>query len=169
MDRVLVAGSTGAGKTTLARALSARFGMPHHEVDALHHGPGWVKRPEFEADVEQFSAGPRWVAEDQYHRFLGDLLWHRADTVVWLDPPRHVVMWRVISRSVKRAVTRQELWNGNRENWRDWIQADHPIRWAWSRFHHKRTQVLAYAERHPDVAVIRVATARDVHRLLASR
>jgi adenylate kinase family enzyme len=167
MDRVLVAGSTGAGKTTLARALSAGFGMPHYELDALHHGPGWVKRPEFEADVERFSRQPRWVAEDQYHRLLGDLLWQRADTVVWLDLPRHVVMSRVIRRSAARALTRRELWNGNRESWRDWLRADHPIRWSWSRFHHKRAQVLEYAEQHPDVAIIRVTTANDVHHLLA--
>jgi adenylate kinase family enzyme len=168
MDRVLVAGSTGAGKTTLARALSTSYGMPHYELDALHHGPGWLKRPEFETDVQQFSMKPRWVAEDQYHRLLGDFLWERADTVVWLDLPRRVVMSRVIRRSVVRAVTRRELWNGNRENWRDWLEADHPIRWAWSKFHHKRTQVLDYAERHPDVTVIRMATSRDVRRFLAT-
>ncbi|MCE7002369.1 adenylate kinase [Kibdelosporangium philippinense] len=168
MDRVLVAGSTGAGKTTLARALSASYGMPHYELDGLHHGPGWVKRPEFEADVERFSEQSRWVTEDQYHRVLGDLLWHRADTVVWLDVPRRVVMSRVIRRSFIRALTRRELWNGNREHWRDWLKADHPIQWAWTQYHGKRAQVLRYAEQHPDVTVIRVATAHDVRRLLTT-
>lgn len=163
---MLIAGSTGSGKTTFAKALSARFGMPHHELDALHHGPGWVKRAEFEADVERFSAGDSWVAEDQYHRILGDLLWQRADTVVWLDMPRRVVMARVIRRSLHRAITRQELWNGNRENWRDWIRADHPIRWAWSMYEAKRTQVLDYSLLHPSVNLIRVASAQDAHRLL---
>jgi adenylate kinase family enzyme len=46
MDRVLIARTCGAGKTTLGRELSARRGLPHHELDALHHGPGWVKRPD---------------------------------------------------------------------------------------------------------------------------
>jgi adenylate kinase family enzyme len=168
MDRVLVAGSTGAGKTTLARAVSASGGMPHYELDALHHGPGWLKRPEFEADVQRFSTQPRWVAEDQYHRLLGDLLWRRADTVVWLDLPRRVVMSRVVRRSAVRAMTRRELWNGNRESWRDWLQADHPIRWAWTHFHRKRAQVLACAAQHPDVAIVRMATTNDVRRFLAT-
>ena len=64
--RVLVAGSSGAGKTTLAAALGARWGIPHHELDALHHGPDWVPRPQFAADVAAFAASAEWVAEWQY-------------------------------------------------------------------------------------------------------
>jgi adenylate kinase family enzyme len=167
VDRVLVAGSTGSGKTTLAKALAARFGMPRFELDALRHGPGWVNRPEFEADVRRFSAGDRWVTEDQYHTVLGDLLWQRADTVVWLDWPRRVVMTRVVRRSVARAVTRTELWNGNRESWRGWLSADHPVWWAWSQFERKRHTVLEYARKHPDVHLVRVASALDLRLLLA--
>ncbi len=160
MDRVLVAGSTGSGKTTLARKISARFGMPHYEMDALHHGPGWVKRPEFEADVAKFAARERWVAEDQYHRYLGDLLWTRADTVVWLDLPRSLVMARVVRRSIWRLFTQTELYNGNREELRGLFEADHPIWWAWSHFERKRMTVREYADRHPGVRLIRV-TARS--------
>jgi adenylate kinase family enzyme len=164
MDRVLVSGTSGAGKTTLARELSARCGLRHHELDALHHGPGWVKRPDFESDVQRFSAQPRWVTEDQYHRLLGDLLWERADTVIWLDLPRRTVMWRVLRRSVLRAVTRAELWNGNRENWRDWVQPDHPIRQVWSHFYRRRTQTAQRVTRHPNVILIRLRTAREARR-----
>jgi adenylate kinase family enzyme len=161
MDRVLVAGSTGAGKTTLAKKLSARYGLPHHELDALRHGPGWVPRPEFEADVAKFSAGERWVTEDQYHRVIGDLLWQRADTVFWLDHPRRTVMARVIWRSVSRLVTRKELYNGNREEFSGLFSADHPIWWAWSQYDRKRATVREYAERHPHVTLIRM-TGRSV-------
>jgi adenylate kinase family enzyme len=163
-----VAGSTGAGKTTLARALSVRCGLPHYELDALHHGPGWVKRPEFEADVDEFSATRQWITEDQYHRFLGSLLWQRADTVIWLDLPRRVVMSRVIRRSVSRTLTRRELWNGNREHWRAWLAPDHPIWWAWSRFERKRAQVLEHATEHPHAKLIRLTTPREVRQLLSS-
>lgn len=74
MDRVLISGVSGAGKTTAAKALQARLGLPRFELDAFHHGPGWVKRPEFEDEVAAFAAQPRWVTEDQYHHLLGDLL-----------------------------------------------------------------------------------------------
>lgn len=164
--RVLVAGISGAGKTTLARKLSVRWGLPRRELDALHHGPGWTPRPEFASDVRRFAAEERWVTEDQYHGVLGDLLWERADTVIWLDLPRRTVMWRVVRRSVSRALTRRELWNGNRESARDWLRASHPIRWAWSQAGSRREATAARAARFPGVTVVRLRTARQARRWL---
>ncbi|MGV9308715.1 hypothetical protein ACWDLG_35535 [Nonomuraea sp. NPDC003727] len=109
MDRVLISGISGSGKTTLAVALATALKLPRFELDALHHGPGWVRWPDFGSDVEAFSAGPRWVTDDQYHAALGDLLWQRADTAIWLDLPRPAIMRRVVRRSIIRAVTRREL------------------------------------------------------------
>lgn len=163
MERVLISGISGAGKTTLAGKVAGRLGVPRVELDALHHGPGWVKRVEFEREVEEFTAGARWVTEDQYRSALGDLLWTRADTVVWLDLPKRTVMSRVVRRSFGRAVTGRELWNGNRESFRHWHHADHPIRWAWSRFHQRREHTLALIERYPEVEVVRLTSAAAVH------
>ena len=166
MDRVLISGISGSGKTTLAVAVSVLLGLPRFELDALHHGPGWVKREDFESDVDTFSAGSRWVTEDQYHTALGDLLWQRADTVVWLDLPRRTVMQRVIRRSVVRAVTRRELWNGNRESIRDWLDPGHPIRWAWSQYESRRPEITGRTARHPQLTVIRLHSGRDARRWL---
>jgi adenylate kinase family enzyme len=167
VDKVLIAGISGAGKTTLARRLSDRYDLPRYELDALHHGAGWVKRPEFESDVKEFSARDRWITEDQYHRALGDLLWDRADTVIWLDLPRRTVMWRVIRRSIVRSITRRPLWNGNRESFRDWLDADHPIRWAWTQFDRRRRETTERVTRHPAVTVIRLRTARQARHWLS--
>ncbi|HWG25619.1 hypothetical protein [Actinospica sp.] len=89
-----------------------------------------MKRADFEDEVAEIAARERWVTEDQYYRLLGDLLWRRADTLVWLDLPHATIMRQVVRRSVVRAATRRELWNGNRETFRDWLDPDHPIRWA---------------------------------------
>jgi adenylate kinase family enzyme len=166
LNRVLISGISGSGKTTLAAALSALLGLPRFELDALHHGPGWVKRQDFESDVDTFSAGSHWVTEDQYHTALEDLLWHRADTVVWLDLPRRTVMQRVVRRSVVRAVTRRELWNGNREGFRDWLDARHPIRWAWSQYGSRRREIADRIARYPELTVIRLHSGRDARRWL---
>jgi adenylate kinase family enzyme len=161
MNRVLIAGVSGAGKTTLARKIEARLGLPHHELDALHHGPGWVKRPEFESDVDAFTAEPCWVTEEQYHPLLGDMLWQRADTLIWLDLPRSTVMWRVIRRSFRYAITRKLLWNGNRERFRDWISPGHPIRWAWAQHGRRKRVVAERIAMHPKITVIRLSSARE--------
>lgn len=164
MERILISGISGAGKTTLSRRLQDRLGLPHHELDALHHGPGWTRRARFAADVESFSAGPRWVTEDQYHSVLEDLLWRRADTLVWLDLPRRTVMGRVVRRSVSRALTRRELWNGNRESFAQWLEADHPVRWAWSQYARKREKTLERIGRHPGLVVVRLDSPGAVRR-----
>lgn len=168
MQRILVSGTSGSGKSTLARALGERLDLPYHELDALHHGPGWVKRPEFEGDVDAFSSGERWVCEDQYLRFLGERLWERADRVVWLDFPRRTVMQRVVRRSVGRAITRRELWNGNREDVREWIRADHPIRWAWSTLASHRVAMPERCARHPHLQLVRLRSAAEARRWFAT-
>ena len=118
MKRVIVVGLSGSGKTTLAAALAARIGAPHVELDGLFWEPGWVPADTevFRARVDQATAGESWVVCGNYWNKLGPYLWHRADTVVWLDLPLGLMLWRSIRRTVLRALTRSELWNGNREH-----------------------------------------------------
>jgi adenylate kinase family enzyme len=95
--RVLVAGSTGAGKTTAARVVAAALGLPHVELDALWHGPGWVPRPAFEDDVAAMLATGRWVTEYQYRPVKAALL-SEAQAVVWPDHPFPLVAARLVRR-----------------------------------------------------------------------
>jgi adenylate kinase family enzyme len=135
--RVSVVGTTGAGKSTLARALAHQLGVPYVELDAFMHQPGWEPRPdgEFMDDVEQATSQAGWVVDGNYSRFVIEgPVWKRADTVVWLDLPRRTVMRRVIARTLRRAVTRQKLWNGNREPLSNLMSLDPEksiIVWAW--------------------------------------
>lgn len=166
MQRVVVAGLCGSGKTTMAAVISERLGIPNYELDALCHGPGGVKRPEFERDVGRFVTDERWVCEDRYHRYLGDLLWEKADTVIWLDLPHRTVLWRVIRRSLWRIITRRKLWNNDqRETWRILLFSPrHPIRCAWSRHHKIHRDTSERIARHPAVTVARLGGAREAKR-----
>ena len=131
--RVLVVGTSGSGKSRLAARLARALGGSHIELDEFQHGPDWTQRSveELRERTAAAIAGREvWVADGNYSD-VRDLLWPRATTLVWLDYSRGVVMGRVVRRSVVRAVTRRELWNGNRSDWRRWGDPDHPIRWAW--------------------------------------
>lgn len=94
--------------------------MPFHELDALNHGPAWAEATpeELRARVEPLVAGDAWVIDGTYRGKLGDLVLHRADVVVWLDLPLRIWLPRLLRRTVRRIVRREELWNGNRETWR---------------------------------------------------
>ncbi|MFC5909204.1 adenylate kinase [Streptacidiphilus monticola] len=142
MERILVVGVTGAGKSTLARTLSTRLGVPYHEMDALHFGgPDWAVNADFADDVARLTAQPCWVVDSLGYPEVRDLLWERADTVIWLDYPRRVVMARVLRRSIRRSVTRELLFGGNRESWRGWLSREHPAWWSWSQHGPRRREI----------------------------
>ncbi len=115
--RVSVVGNSGSGKTTLGRQLAAALGAPFVELDAVFHQPDWTELPtdQFRARVSEVCAGERWVVDGNYSK-VRDLVWDRADTVVWLDPPRWRTMRQLVWRTFRRGLTRAELWNGNREH-----------------------------------------------------
>ena len=99
MQRLLVIGSPGAGKSTLARALAARTGLPLVHLDQLHWLPGWTERnrDESRAELAGVLAQDRWIIDGNYGSILAMRL-ARADTVVWLDYPTHLCFWRVLKR-----------------------------------------------------------------------
>ena len=122
MKRVAVISSaSGNGKTTLGRKLATGLGVPFVELDALVHGPNWAETPddELRALVEPLVAGDGWVIDGVYRGKLGMLVLDAADTIVWLDLPLHVWLPRLLRRTARRIVRREELWNGNRETFRD--------------------------------------------------
>lgn len=164
---MLVIGQSGAGKTTLATRLAQQLEAPHVELDALFHGPGWVPNPDFLAAVERATTGERWVADGSYSA-VRDLLWSRADTLVWLDLPRTTTLRRVLLRTSGRILRRAELWNGNRERWTTVLRASHPIRWTWQTHAvHRAANEQRIAEpRSSHLQVVRLRRGVDVQRWL---
>jgi adenylate kinase family enzyme len=116
----VIASASCSGKTTLGRELARRLDVPFLELDSLNHGPNWTEATpaELRERVEPVVAGAGWVIDGSYRSKLGDLVLESADVVVWLDLPRRVWFPRLVRRTVRRIVRREELWNGNHETFR---------------------------------------------------
>jgi adenylate kinase family enzyme len=114
--RISVVGTCGAGKTSVAQRLAERLSLPHIELDALFWGPDWTPRDEltFRSLVAQAASAEAWVIDGNYSR-VRDLVWERAETVVWLDYSFARVFRQLLGRTLRRAFRREALWHGNRE------------------------------------------------------
>jgi len=166
--RILVAGTSGSGKTTLARRIAAMASVPHTEIDALFHGPGWTPRESFMGEVAALAAQPGWVTEWQYGAARPLLLQH-ADLLVWLDLPLTLVMRRVVRRTVERRVGRTVLYNNNQEPplRTFFTDPDHIVRWAWRTRHATAERVAGVVTSRPDLTVVRLTSQRAVDGWLA--
>lgn len=118
--RIAVIGTTGSGKSTLAERLSQKLGIPYIEMDALYWEPGWQEADpyKFWDRVEDAIEPGAWVIVGNY-RLVQPMIWDKAETIIWLDFPLYILLWRLFTRTIRQAWRREELWNGNRETlWR---------------------------------------------------
>lgn len=163
--RISIRGTSGSGKSTVGRAAAERLGIPFVELDAIRHGPNWTEMPddEFQERVAEVVAGDDWIVDGNYGAVRA-MTAERATQIVWLDLPRWLVLLQVTWRSFSRATLRKELWNGNREQFRNWLRPDHPIRWAWSTHGRRRAEY----ETVLDGRWVRLRSRREVQAWLDS-
>ncbi|MGH3505753.1 MAG: AAA family ATPase [Nocardioidaceae bacterium] len=164
--RLLVSGAVGSGKSTLAARIGSILQLPYTELDSLHHGAGWVPRPEFMDDVRRLAASDRWVCEWQYPE-ARPVLAQRADTIVFLMLPRRVSFGRVLIRTFRRRFPRRQvLWNGNVEPPLRAIFTDpeHILRWHRHSFRSNRARhaEVVGSPGLDDLMVVELRTAGDV-------
>lgn len=166
-------GCSGAGKTTLSRRLARQLGYRHIEMDALYHQPDWQVLPteQFQQLVADALRGDDWVVEGNYSA-ARPLVLDRADTVIWLDLSRSTVMRRLLWRTLRRALCRQVLWNGNRERWTNLFSLKPEksiLAWAWTRhtrYRQRYAEELCSAPSHHQY--IHLASPQAIEAFLAS-
>ncbi len=165
MQRIVIVGNSGSGKSTLAAQLAEKLDLHHIELDSLFHQPGWTpQEPKvFQSElIERMDAATNgWTMCGNYKGVTWSLTMPAADTIVWMDLPRSVVMRRVVLRTLRRAVTREVLWNGNREpltNFYKWDPQQNVIRWAWTKHD-------SYRERYLEAIDVGTWEHAEVHQL----
>ena len=171
--RIAVVGNSGSGKTTVAARLARALGCPHVELDALYWGPNWTAVPveEFHRRLDQRLSEPAWVADGNYWGSSAGRHIRRAQTLVWLDYPLRTILWRLLLRIIRRGLTREELWSGNREvMWRHFFTRDSLLLWALGS-HGRRRRLyagLTGQSGYEHLRVIRLRSPSETRRFLAS-
>lgn len=169
MARYVVIGTSGSGKTTLARQIARRLGIPHIEMDALHWESGWIGAPK-ETLIQRVAAAisaPDWVLDGNYS-VTRDMVWSRATHLIWLDYSFPLIWWRICSRSLRRAIRREELWNGNRESLRKLLSRDSILLWVLKTYWRRRREypeLLARPEYH-HLVILRFSTQQETEKWL---
>lgn len=172
MERINIIGPAGAGKTSLAGELAAALGMPHIELDGLFWLDNWVPvdKETFRQKVEMALATPRWVVDGNYSSKVQDLVWERAQMVIWLDYPFLLVLSRLVRRTFRRALTGELLWGSNRESLlKAFFSRDSLILYFLRTYKKKRKQYarLSVSPEFSDIQFVRLRSPRQARQLLA--
>jgi len=115
--RIVVVGTSCSGKTTLARKIAERLNIAHIEMDALYWDSNWTERPKYEFIelVENVVMQKSWVMDGNYS-IVRDIVWGRANILIWLNYPFLTIIYQALMRTITRAITKEELFSGNRES-----------------------------------------------------
>ncbi|MGI9370935.1 MAG: hypothetical protein ACR2OJ_00435 [Hyphomicrobiales bacterium] len=146
--------------------------IPYVEVDALYWKPGWTEPgdEEFFANLQEALTGENWVLDGNYNR-TQRIKWQRVEQIVWLNLPMWQITLQLISRTIRRCYTKEELWAGNRESWRkSFLSRDSVILWSWKNFKTVRDRYFKLAQDpafgHIDFVILR--SRRDAEKFVSS-
>jgi adenylate kinase family enzyme len=168
VQRVLVYGVTGTGKSTLAEEIAGRTGIGWHSVDDLTWEPGWVQVPEEEQRrrIEEICAGERWILDTAYEAWR-EVVLPRTQLIVALDYPRWVSLGWLLWRTALRVVDHRKICNGNTESVRQALSRNSIIVWHFQSFARKRARIRGWAADPPGPTVLRLTSPRATKRWLA--
>lgn len=161
--RIVVYGVTGSGKSTAAERISGAKGLPYYPVDELTWEPNWVEVPpeEQRRRITAICAREEWVLDAAYGKWL-DIPLSRAELIVALDYPRWLSLTRLVRRTVRRAVDKSLVCNGNHESVRTMFSRDSIVAWHFKSFKRKHRQMRAWSKNLARNAVYRFERPREL-------
>jgi adenylate kinase family enzyme len=131
MNKIVIIGACGAGKTTLAGRMSEKLGIDATDMDDLHWRPGWIEadRALFRADVTKAVSHERWIISGNYQKTAKELIWPYADTLIWIDYGFWRTLYQLLGRTMARIKDRKAICNGNYESLKLTFSKDSIIFW----------------------------------------
>jgi adenylate kinase family enzyme len=176
MQRIVILGPTGSGKTTLGHKLAAKLGLKAIDLDDLHWKPAsegaWQNRTTEEMLVlaDAAAAGDKWIIMGNYSK-VKDVIWARADAFIWINYPFYRVFWQLLRRSVMRAIDKNPICNGNTESWRLMFSKKSIIVWlfqSYDRLEKRYEEHFAGAGKNLAARYIRLRSPRETEAFLQS-
>jgi adenylate kinase family enzyme len=143
--KIAVIGTCGAGKSVFAKALANILDCSHIELDALYWSPGWQKVPDdmFRNRVLHEVSADSWILDGNYG-LVRNLIWSRAELIIWLDYSFGLIMRRLLMRTLIGIFRQTVRCNGNRENWqKQFFQKDSILWWMISTYARRRREYQA--------------------------
>ena len=170
--RINVIGTSGSGKSTLSKQLAQKLDCSYVELDALFWKPNWTESidDEFFDKVNDVISTDRWILDGNYSR-TQKYSWKRAQMVVFLDLPFHVVLWRIVVRSLSRGFKQEELWAGNKESVsRHLFTRNSMIWWVMKNFrkNRKRYSIVSKQPEYAGIQFVRLRSRREVKQFLST-
>ncbi|MCC7117695.1 MAG: hypothetical protein IT310_04150 [Anaerolineales bacterium] len=156
--RIVVIGTTSSGKSTLAKQIADKFDLQFVELDALYWEENWTPAPMpvFFERVENMVEKERWALAGNYSS-ARQMVWERAQAIVWLDYPFQIVFWRLIKRIVRRSATKELLWGKNIE--KGWVHLklwspDSLIHWLFKTYWRRKRETPLLLAQYPHLQVL---------------
>lgn len=140
MKRIIIIGTSCSGKTTLGGQLSVVLKIPHIELDDIHWRPGWVEIPneEMRELVLKEMKNDTWIVVGNYGS-VRDIIWPRADTIIWLNYPFKTVFYRALKRTLRRVFVKDVICNGNVETFRrSFLSRDSILLWVLTTYYPRK-------------------------------
>jgi adenylate kinase family enzyme len=172
MKKIVVGGSIGAGKSTLAKALSKKLHIEHTELDSFYWLPGWHIRPAEQTKelINKTTSVDRWIICGNFSAFK-EFTVDRAVTIIWLDYPFVVCFWQALKRAIRNIKTQQKCCNGNQETWgRLFFSKDSILLWLIRTFRrrNRRYEKMMHDPLYKNKTLIRLQSHKEAEKWLES-
>jgi adenylate kinase family enzyme len=172
MTKIVIIGSSSSGKTTLAKNISKKLDIDHQEARLFFWEENWKesKLEVFRERVNNFTNNDKWITDGNFASSVSDIVWARADTIIWLDYSLSRTLIQFFLRSIRRSFSGEELWHGNRETlWNSIFRPKSLFLWIITNYkrNRKRFLLLISSKKYPHISFLHFKSPKETESFLS--